>query len=136
LHDKTDVTVAVNLNGPPDPRLGGPVREPEAEPPLRFYHRRIAAFIETLYQRREQRDPGDIGLIDVAARSMDATQTVLARFRLASYLPDVYIEIPSNVCAFHEFHRARELIEIGRARAAEALERLPKRVSRHDVTPL
>ncbi|MDQ3774669.1 MAG: hypothetical protein M3461_10010, partial [Pseudomonadota bacterium] len=65
-----------------------------------------------------------------------ATQTVLARFRLASYLPDVYIEIPGNVCAFHEFHRARELIEIGRTRAAEALERLPKRAPRDDVTPL
>jgi len=136
LHDQTDVTVAVNLNGPPDPRLEGPAPEPEAEPPFRFYHRRIAEFIETLYQRREQRDPGDIGLIDVAARSMDAMQTVIARFRLASYLPDVYLEIPGNVCAFHEFHRARELIEIGRTRAAEALERLPKRAPRHDVTPL
>jgi NTE family protein len=52
LHDKTDVTVAVNLNGSPDPRLEDPAREPEAEPPFRFYHRRIAEFIETLYQRR------------------------------------------------------------------------------------
>ncbi len=141
LHDNNDVTVAVNLNGPPDPRLEEPeaeppAREPEAEPPLRFYHRRIAEFIETLYQRREQRDPGDIGLIDIAARSMDAMQTVIARFRLAAYLPDVYIEIPGNVCAFHEFHRARELIEIGRARAYDALERLPKSAPRRDVTPL
>ena len=67
---------------------------------------------------------------------MDAMQTVIARFRLAAYLPDVYLEIPGNVCAFHEFHRARELIEIGRTRAAEALGRLPKRAPRDDVTPL
>jgi NTE family protein len=121
--------VAVNLNGPPDPRLEDPAREPEAEPPFRFYHRRIAEFIETLYQRREQRTPGEIGLIDIAAPTMGAMQTVIARFRLASDLPDVYIEIPGNVCAFHEFHRARELIEIGRARAAEALARLPRRTA-------
>ncbi|MGQ0594194.1 MAG: hypothetical protein ACT4QB_16575 [Gammaproteobacteria bacterium] len=56
--------------------------------------------------RREQRDPDDIGLIDVAARSIDAIQTVIARFRLAAYLPDVYLKDPGNVCAFHEFHRA------------------------------
>lgn len=129
LHDKTDLTVAVNLNGPPDPSVEGPGQAPEGEPAFRFYHRRIAEFIETLYQRREQRDPGDIGLIDIAARSMDAMQTVIARFRLAGYLPDVYIEIPGNVCAFHEFHRAGELIDLGRAKAHEALARLPQRAT-------
>jgi NTE family protein len=129
LHDKTDLTVVVNLNGPPDPRYEGTAPGSDSEPAFRFYHRRISEFIETLYQRREQRDPGDIGLIDIAARSMDAMQTVIARFRLAGYLPDVYIEIPGNVCAFHEFHRASELIDLGRDKAREALARLPQRAT-------
>ncbi len=135
LQDKNDVTVAVNLNGPPDPSLDSPVQAPDIEPPSRFYHRRIAKFIEGLYQKREQSAPGDIGLLDIAACSMDAMQTVIARFRLAGYLPDVYIEIPGNVCAFHEFHRARELIEIGRAKADKALARLAKRKPRAGLHP-
>jgi NTE family protein len=126
LNDNTDLTVAVNLSGPPDPKLERRADENEtpADERQSAYHRRLAAFIETLYLKRERRDPADVGFIDIAAQSMDTMQNIIARFRLAARAPDVLIEIPRNVCAFHEFHRARELIEIGRHRTDEAMARL------------
>lgn len=121
LHDHNDLTVAVGLNGTPDPELNR--ADPAPERPFSFYHQRIARYIEALYQRREQRDPGDLSLIEIAGRSMDMMQNVIGRFRLAAYSPDLYIEIPANACGFHEFHRARELIEIGRRKTEELLPR-------------
>jgi len=123
LNDKTDFTVAVNPSGPPDPKLDQLEAGKETPDSGRetAYHRRLAAFIETLYLKRERRDPADVGFLDIAAQSMDVMQNIIARFRLAACAPDLLIEIPRNSCAFHEFHRARELIEIGHQRAELAL---------------
>lgn len=127
LNDKADLTIAVNLNGPPAPPAEAV--EPAVAPgapaeQARRYHRRIAQVIEGLYLKREQRDHGDLSLIDVATKSMDTMQYIIARFRLAAYSPDVMIEIPGNACAFHEFHRAREMIDLGRRKADAVLSRL------------
>ena len=43
---------------------------------------------------------------------------------LLTYSPDVIVEIPRNACHYHEFWRARELIRLGRERAAAALRRI------------
>jgi len=50
-------------------------------------------------------------------------QSNLARMRLAAYEPDLLIQIPRDAAATYEFYRARELIELGRTRTREALER-------------
>ncbi len=117
LADKTDLTLAVNLNGPPEKRLEQEPAPPQPEGASLAYHRRIAQVIEGLYLRREQREPADLSFLDIAAKAMDTMQTIITRFRLAAYHPDVMVKIPANACVFHEFHRAQELIELGRERA-------------------
>ena len=86
LNDKTDFTVAVNPSGPPDPKLDQLEAGKETPDSGRetAYHRRLAAFIETLYLKRERRDPADVGFLDIAAQSMDVMQNIIARFRLAA----------------------------------------------------
>ncbi|HET9819269.1 MAG TPA: serine protease, partial [Rhodanobacteraceae bacterium] len=53
--------------------------------------------------------------------ALDLMQENLTRFRLAADRPDLVIEIPRNASAVYEFHRASELIELGRERARKAL---------------
>ena len=53
--------------------------------------------------------------------SFDTMQAAIARYRLASYPPDVLIEIPVNVCGAHEFSRARDVIAAGEYWASRAL---------------
>jgi len=48
-------------------------------------------------------------------------QETITRFKLAAQPPDLIIRIPRNVCAFYEFHRAEEVIELGRERTRDAL---------------
>lgn len=65
--------------------------------------------------------PSELGVFDVMELSLDVLQSVVARYRLASYPPDVMITMPKNICKTLDFHRGAELIEIGRTYAEEAL---------------
>ena len=69
----------------------------------------------------ERHDPDDLSTMDVAQLSYEAMQGALTRHRLAVYPPDVLIEVPRNAARTLEFHRAEELIALGRRLAEEAL---------------
>jgi NTE family protein len=40
-------------------------------------------------------------------------QNAISSMKLATYAPDVHIEIPRHACKAYEFDRAEELIELG-----------------------
>ena len=65
--------------------------------------------------------PPKLRTLEVMELSLDALQSVVARYRLAGYPPDLTIRIPKNVARTLDFHRAAEVIEIGRAATKEAL---------------
>ncbi|MEE9493218.1 MAG: patatin-like phospholipase family protein [Gammaproteobacteria bacterium] len=121
LNDKTDMTIVVNLGAatetefpqtPPviDHKPGKINLAPES-------HDRIASFIDSLQQRFANKEietkDTDMGMFEVVGRSIDTLQNAIARFRLAAYSPEVIINIPRDICSFYEFHRAREMIDIG-----------------------
>lgn len=140
LRDFTDATIAVDVNaapeamhGPPGAHLIGhetPEMLPagddtrEAERARNEYTKRIAAFFDTHIGKREKpvvaQEPGTLELF---ARSLDLIQETITRLKLAAQPPDLLITIPRNACAFYEFHRAEEMIELGRKRTCEALAR-------------
>lgn len=63
-----------------------------------------------------------LGSFEVMNRSIDIAQAALARHTLAAYPPDVLIEVPRSVCRSLDFHRAAEVIEVGRELAAHTLD--------------
>ncbi|MDT5023269.1 MAG: hypothetical protein QOC88_3533 [Mycobacterium sp.] len=63
-----------------------------------------------------------LGSFEVMNRTIDIAQAALARHTLAAYPPDLLIEVPRSACRSLEFHRAAEVIEVGRALASAALE--------------
>ena len=65
-----------------------------------------------------------LGSFEVMNRTIDIAQAALARHTLAAYPPDLLIEVPRSACRSLEFHRAAELIEVGRELAAAALDTL------------
>lgn len=70
-----------------------------------------------------ERPPAGLRTRDVLDLSLDTMRSVMARYRLAGYPPDVLITIPRSTSGMLEFHRAGELIAIGRERTRQALER-------------
>jgi NTE family protein len=87
------------------------------------YRQRIAEFLDAMLEKREKKAAAesDPGILELFARSLDVVQETITRFKLAAQPPDLLIQIPRNACAFYEFHRAEELIEIGRLRTRDAL---------------
>ncbi|NKZ15295.1 esterase [Mycolicibacterium septicum DSM 44393] len=70
----------------------------------------------------EPADVPKLGSFEVMNRTIDIAQAALARHTLAAYPPDLLIEVPRTACRSLEFHRAAEVIEVGRQLAARALD--------------
>ena len=68
------------------------------------------------------RMPKDLSTIEIFNRSFDTMSSLVARYRMASNPPDVLVTLPSDACRTLEFHRAAEMIELGRIMTAEALD--------------
>ena len=107
FEDNTDLTIAVNLGGPP---VGKPQPQPESEPKSTNesstvgIRAKIKSFIEML------------GIADL---TFDAMQGAIARQKLAAYPPDKTIVIARDACGTLEFDRADEMITLGYKTAAQ-----------------
>lgn len=71
---------------------------------------------------RKAAEQAQTGLIDLMARSLDTMQGQLSRMQLAFDPPDILIRISRDSSFFYEFWRTRELIDIGRKQADDALD--------------
>ena len=66
--------------------------------------------------------PSGLRTRDVLELALDTLRSVVAKYRLAGYPPDLLITVPSESCGMMDFHRANEMIELGRERARQALD--------------
>lgn len=124
LRDMTDITIAVNLSGREEEKEEIPTVQIQKSSDERGYRNSITKFINGLSWKTEHNAQEDSNLFDIISQSIDTMQTTIARFKLASYSPDIIINVPKKSCQFYEFERAHELIEIGRKKAREALVHL------------
>lgn len=66
--------------------------------------------------------PVDIGLMELLTMSLDTMSSLITRYRMAANPPDVLIIVPANAARVLDFHRAAEMIELGRRLTTEALD--------------
>ncbi|SES93955.1 NTE family protein [Nitrosomonas marina] len=120
--DGTEITIAVNLCGPPKNSPALDDRPVELPNESNSFHERIASFIKNLQQKVVLKDGIDLDAYDVVNQAIDAMQSTIARQKLAAYPPDHTIEIARNACGTLEFERASEMIELGYRKAAKNLD--------------
>jgi len=121
-HDLTDLTVAVNLNGPAVPSEEMAHEEPAVEATgLAAFTDRVRKFFGGGRDQNSEPPQRDWDMFYVLNQSIDAMQGVIARQKLASHPPDFVIDIPRNACGTLEFDRADEMIALGYARAEACL---------------
>jgi NTE family protein len=65
-----------------------------------------------------------LGSFEVMYRAFDIAQSALTRHMLSAYPPNLLIEVPRSTCRSLDFHRAAEVIDVGRVLADQALDAL------------
>lgn len=124
LNDATDLTLAVNLNSltghyapAKEGKPGSASKDNEA------YRERITRFISELLSSGDN-DDAVPDVTEAVTLSIDIMQGAIARLKLAAYTPDKIIQIPRQACSFFEFHRAREMAQLGYENTCAALDEL------------
>lgn len=65
-----------------------------------------------------------MGRFDVLSRSLDIMQDTLTRYQIARNPPDLMIRVPRKSVRTLDFHKAIEMIDLGRKLTAQSLDRL------------
>ncbi|SFA79874.1 patatin-like phospholipase family protein [Algoriphagus aquimarinus] len=71
----------------------------------------------------KEEKPASLSSIGLMTRSFDLLQDRFSALLIEKYEVDVSVQVARNQAGTLEFHRAEELIEIGRAKAIQALDR-------------
>lgn len=64
-----------------------------------------------------------IGKFDIMNLSFETMQSCLTQYKLAGYPPDLLVNVPKGVCRTFDYHKAPELIQLGRQLTTEVLDR-------------
>ena len=149
LSAQADLTIAVHLSGEvrrhSPTRASGPVlapvldaeevveHDPATDPvglrqrAARFFDWEAVRAMLTRDDHHDRNGPvsaadiADVGRLDIVNLAYEVMQATLTSYKLAGYPPDVLVEIPKASARTFEFHRAPELIELGRVRTEAAL---------------
>ncbi|HTY27682.1 MAG TPA: patatin-like phospholipase family protein [Mycobacterium sp.] len=143
-----DLTIAVSLGGPGPDTVPDHSAEPETRATTEWLNRLLrstSALLDTAPAKsvrsrfgsaeesgeaaaepaeQEASSIPKLGSFAVMNRTIDIAQAALARHQLATYPPDLLIEVPRTACRSLDFHRAAEVIDIGHELAAQALDTL------------
>ncbi len=126
LRCMTDLTVVVDVNGPPSARLKAN-RKKETDKEKRTGDGGVWDKLKDFVDGFSSDDkPSDTqhgpGLLAVMMRSLDTMEAAITRQQLASFQPDLVVRVPKNACMVHEFHRAREVIDLGAKLTRKAIQ--------------
>jgi NTE family protein len=135
----SDLTIAVSLTGPRRTREPvTPAQESAAPQRLEEWRGRWRRTVANV-TGREAKDhdvpvepvrtswgtdalPDELGLLEVTAQSFEAMQAVVGRYRMAALPPDLLVTVPVDACRLLDFHRAGELIDLGRQLTLQELD--------------
>jgi NTE family protein len=120
VYDDSDLVIAVNLDGKPDPDYRAPEKEQETAQEDDFAQK-ISDFIKSLDIAQKVSEAKQSGMLEIAALTFETMQGAIARQRIAAYPPDIELQIPRNVCMALEFDRADEMIKLGHQLAEDRL---------------
>ena len=118
LRCMSDLTIVVDVNGPPSAHVKKQVGDEDDEEASMWDKLRQ---LKNNFSRDDSPDDAQPGLFSIMMRSLDTMEAAITRQHLAIFQPDLVVRIPKNACMVHEFHRAREVIDLGASLARRAI---------------
>jgi len=131
--EKDQITIAVSLSGR---RLNQPLGESEAlsqtskaqdsdiesNTKLQLAWQKLNTFFQSDSAESYSSNENPLSISEIMMSMFNTMQDTLTRYQIAGTPPDILIEIPTNICNSHDFHRANELIPAGEYWAKKAIE--------------
>ncbi|BCD68533.1 patatin-like phospholipase family protein [Nitratiruptor sp. YY09-18] len=117
----SDLTIAVSLLGegePPKVKIPNEVIQKESK--LEVIANDMVEKARKIFEDKQD----EYHLFDIIDMTIDSMQRTLSNYRIGGYPPDVLIEIPKSIAGTLDFHKAYEIIEIGRQKTQEVLKDL------------
>lgn len=124
--DQTDLVIAVDVNASNSILPSKPPPPPPAQEQSRqaAFQAGLNSFLRSVGWPSSQRDPGklEVGMFDVMNQMVETMQQSMTRYKIAGYSPDILVQVPATTYNFYDFHKAYDLIEMGRQETLAALE--------------
>lgn len=133
-----DLIVGISLNGERTLEGNAPIRA--SSEPRRFDDwadrlRQTSAGRAVARRRTQRRErevveeqveqlPKDLGVTNVLTMSFDTMSALISRYRMATNPPDVLVTVPISAARTLDFHKAAQMIDLGRKLMSEELDRL------------
>lgn len=125
LYHDAEFNVVVSLNGnahQPEPKK--PVPDEASDPQDEPSNKLLQWFQQTRqslgFEKENQSNSNSV--VDIFAQSVEAMQDRIARYQLAAFEPDLLIEVPVDACGILDFHRGKEMIDLGYELTHQALK--------------
>ncbi|MEP4545251.1 MAG: patatin-like phospholipase family protein [Saccharospirillum sp.] len=125
LYHDAEFNVVVSLNGnahQPEPKK--PVPDEAADSQDEPSNKLLQWFQQTRqslgFENASQGNSNSV--VDIFAQSVEAMQDRIARYQLAAFEPDLLIEVPVDACGILDFHRGKEMIDLGYELTRQALK--------------
>ena len=121
--DMTELTVAVNLNAPRATSHASEFGEElnNKRDDTEGYRTYSNECLNLFQDGNAEHHQEELGRGELRTNSFETRQAAIASTTLASYPPDVLINLPRDACKAYDFDRAAELIALGYRRAGEAM---------------
>ena len=123
LRCMSDLTMVVDVNGPPSESLDPRTKNDSAETKRRNENKvwgKVKDYVDS-FSGGESPSETQPGLLAIMLRSLDTMGAAITRQQLAIFQPDLVVRVPKNACMVHEFHRAREVIDLGARLARQTM---------------
>jgi len=115
---ENDILVAVNLNHF-DSNYKKNITPYSLDYPI------INQMLNYFSSRSKKEDAGN--MMTFLNKTVYVMMSQLSKNAIITYKPDVVINIPYNICGFFDYHKTKELIEIGTHKTKEALDLFQKK---------
>lgn len=119
--DDNDLTIAVNLGGTLLKKNTEIKKEIDKNQDAGKFQNEIKFFIDS-FTKDQEPSVKNWSMYEVADKAFDTMQSTIARLKIASYPPDLEIEIARDACGTLEFERSAEMIKMGYQKAQLAYD--------------
>ncbi|MDR2152316.1 MAG: patatin-like phospholipase family protein [Helicobacteraceae bacterium] len=125
MSDHTDLIAAVNLNASFASPLK-PIAEAAASDRKDSLMTRLEKWLVKLGAKSASARES-VTQIDILQRVIEAMQETMTLYKIAGYLPDILVEVPIESCRVYDFHKAKEMIELGYDLTTQAIAKYEAR---------